>query len=188
MANTVVPTSPAAGIPENGVFSTTPAAAISTGATTQPGAATSAISSGATLTQSSSVAGSGVVSAGGGDPLPSSTANEIGWAMQPVASWQPAADIFNAGQSDIWGPASSATWSAALGAGDSATDYNLASTDTFMADSSMGDTLWYDPSAGTMDGSQIAGAQSTTDFGDQSPSAGGSFVTASGGAAQWPTG
>jgi hypothetical protein len=125
-----------------------------------------------------------------GDPPPSGGTDEIGLAMQPVAGWQPA-DVFGTGQPDIWGAGSNDAWNATLDARDPLADYNVASANTFIGDSSMGDTLWYDSGGGNIDDSQIASVQSITgdDFGNQSPSTGGDLVTGNGGgAAQWPTG
>jgi hypothetical protein len=145
--------------------------------------------------QSAAGQGAGAVNVGNAaatDPAPS-VSGEMGLAPAPIAGWQ-AADFTGAGQSDFWGPASNAAWSAALGVGDPAPDYSAAgntpNTDTFIGDSSMGDTLWYYASADNTDDWQLASDQSTTgaDFGDQSPSAAVSVVAGSGaGAADWFT-
>ncbi len=120
-------------------------------------------------------------------------AGEIGLAPQPIAGWQ-AADFTGIGQSNLWGPSSNAAWSAALGVGEPAPDCsaagNVPGVDSFIGDSSMGDTLWYYASAGDIDDSQIASDQSTTgaDSGDQSQSAAGGVVAGNGtGAAGWFT-
>ncbi len=212
MANAVVPTasSPAADTssvptpvgPANGAGVTVPAPEASVGASaaaTIEAPAASAISAamplGSPAPQSSGGEGAGTVNVSvpaAGDPPAGFGTSAFGLTAQPIAEWQ-TADFLGTGQSDIWWSASNAAWNV-LGASNSSADYSLAnnvpSADSFIGDSSMGDTLWYYASAGSADDWQLASDQSTTgtDFGDQSPGASGGLVSGNGsGGADWPT-
>ena len=212
MANMVLPTvnnaaadtnsvpAPVASGPTNSAAPMVPAPEVLGGTSTLGTTGTaSAISPAATPPESAAQqspgepgAGTVNVTSGAADPAPS-FASEASLAPQPIAGWQ-AADFTGVGQSDLWGPAPNAAWSAELGVSAPAPDYSVVgdtpSADTFIGDTSMGDTLWYYASAGNTDDWQLASDQSTTgaDFGGQSPGAAGSVVAGSGaGAADWFT-
>jgi hypothetical protein len=86
-----------------------------------------------------------------GDPPVSGIAGEIDPVTLPVAGAGQSPDFFGTDQSDFWGAASNAAWSAALGVPNSSAGYSIPSTDAFTSDSNMSDTLWYVASLGSAD-------------------------------------
>lgn len=180
---------PAAGLLTSGETSSAPAAGLFFDASTQAATGSSSLPamSSATMPPQSGLQ-TGALNPTAGNPPPSFDAGEFNLASGPAANWQ-AADFIGAGQSSIWGPAPSAAWSAASGADYSSAGYSDPSAYTFIGDSSMADTLWYDASGGTVDDSQIASGQSPADadFGDQFADTGTGVVSGNGGGGQWLT-